>query len=175
MNITGGIYKGRKITAPDEKVTRPTLSKTRESVFNVLYSLIDFEEKIFLDMFAGSGIMGLEALSRGFKDVYAIEKNFKVAKILKSNYSNLGLSPNLIIGDSLKTILKLNKTFDVIYIDPPYNGGLYQDCLRLIKQSELLNPNGIVILEHSGVLDFEGYQLIKQKTYSQKFISFLIK
>ena len=64
MNITGGIYKGRKIIAPDENITRPTLSKTRESVFNVLYSLIDFEEKVFLDMFAGSGIMGLEALSR---------------------------------------------------------------------------------------------------------------
>ena len=70
MIITGGKYKGRKVLAPDEKVTRPTLSKVRQGVFNVLFSEIgDFEGKSFLDLFGGSGIMGLEALSRGFEDV----------------------------------------------------------------------------------------------------------
>ena len=85
MNITAGKYKGQKITAPDEKITRPTLSKVRMSVFNTLQEMINFEDKSFLDMFSGSGIMGLEAISRGFKSAVLIEKNKKVHSITKSN------------------------------------------------------------------------------------------
>ena len=67
MIITGGIYKGRKIDSPNEKITRPTLSKVRQGVFNTLFSMIgNFESKTFLDLFGGSGIMSLEAISRGF-------------------------------------------------------------------------------------------------------------
>ena len=86
MNITAGIFKGRKITAPDEKITRPTLSKVRMSVFNTLQSMIEFEGSSFLDMYAGSGIMGLEALSRGFSEAVAFEKHPKAAQIIKINY-----------------------------------------------------------------------------------------
>ena len=86
MNITAGKYKGQKITAPDENITRPTLSKVRMSVFNTLQCLVDFEGSSFLDMYAGSGIMGLEALSRGFSTVVSIEKNKKVYSIAKSNF-----------------------------------------------------------------------------------------
>ena len=86
MNITAGKYKGQKITAPDENITRPTLSKVRMSVFNTLQCLVDFEGSSFLDMYAGSGIMGLEALSRGFSTVVSIEKNKKVYSITKSNF-----------------------------------------------------------------------------------------
>ena len=78
MNITGGIYNRQKITAPDENITRPTLSKVRMGVFNTLSSMMDVEDRSFLDMFAGSGIMGLEALSRGFSKIVAIEKNRKI-------------------------------------------------------------------------------------------------
>ena len=86
MNITAGKFKGQKILAPDENITRPTLSKVRMSVFNTLQCMIDFEESSFLDMYAGSGIMGLEALSRGFKKIVAIEKNKKVYGVIKLNY-----------------------------------------------------------------------------------------
>ena len=127
MNITGGIYNGRKVQAPDEKITRPTLSKVRMSVFNSLYSEFStFENKTFLDMFGGSGIMGLEALSRGFKSVTVFEKNRQSAEIIKNNYKTLGLKPNLMIGDSLKLIQKITDNFDVIYIDPPYTSGVYE-------------------------------------------------
>ena len=88
MIITGGKLKGRKIAAPDEKITRPTLSKVRQGVFNVLFSERgSFEGKSFLDLFGGSGIMGLEALSRGFQEVVVFEKNPTNLKILfrKSN------------------------------------------------------------------------------------------
>ncbi|MBE7710233.1 MAG: 16S rRNA (guanine(966)-N(2))-methyltransferase RsmD, partial [Cyanobacteria bacterium SIG32] len=86
MIITSGKYKGQKITAPDENITRPTLSKVRMSVFNTLQAIIDFEGKTFLDMFAGSGVMGLEAISRGFDSAIAIEKNPKIASVIKNNF-----------------------------------------------------------------------------------------
>lgn len=173
MIITAGIYKGRKVKAPDEKIVRPTLSKAREGIFNTLFSMMGFSGKSFLDMFAGSGIMGLEALSRGFESVLAIEKNPKVAKILKDNYENIKLKPNLLIGDSLKQ--KPNEKFDVIYIDPPYFSGIYEKSLKKIQENSLLKENGIVILEHVTDIDWAdfGFELIKQKKYSNKLVTFL--
>ena len=170
MNITGGIYNGRKVQAPDEKITRPTLSKVRMSVFNSLYSEFStFENKTFLDMFGGSGIMGLEALSRGFKSVTVFEKNRQSAEIIKNNYKTLGLKPNLMIGDSLKLIQKITDNFDVIYIDPPYTSGVYEQCLTKIH-----NAN-IIILEHSAEVGTTGYNIIKQKKYGDTYITFLKK
>lgn len=173
MIITAGIHKGRKVTAPDEKIVRPTLSKIRESIFNVLQSMIDFENKSFLDMFAGSGIMGLEALSRGFNYVLALEKNPKIAKNLKENYANIKLCPNLKVGDSLKQ--NINEKFDVIYLDPPYFSGIYEKCLCKIKEESLLTDDGIVVLEHVVDINWNdfGFKLIKQKKYSGKFVTFL--
>jgi len=175
MIITSGIYKGRKVQAPDEKIVRPTLSKIRESIFSTLFSIINFEGKSFLDVFAGSGIMGLEALSRGFLTVVAMEKNPKVARILKENYINLDITPNLIFGDSLKILPRITRKFDVIYMDPPYLSGIYEECLKEIKENSLLNENGILILEHSQEVNWQdcGFELIKQKKYADKFITFL--
>lgn len=175
MNITAGIYKGSKVKIPDEKIVRPTLSKIRESIFNTLFSMMDFEGKCFLDLFAGSGIMGLEALSRGFESVIALEKNAKVAKVLKENYEKIKLKPNLIIGDSLKLLPKISEKFDVIYIDPPYFSGIYEDCLKKIQENSLLKDEGIVILEHVTEVSWEefGFKLIKQKKYSNKLLTFL--
>ena len=167
MIITAGIYKGRNIESPDEKITRPTLSKVRMGVFNTLYSIIgDFEGKTFLDVFGGSGIMGLEALSRGFGKVKVFEKNPKVAQILKKNYQTVGLKPNLTIGDSTKLVAKLDKVFDVVYIDPPYMSGIYEDILSKVQ-------GGIIIAEHSEAIEFDGYEVLKQKNYGGKMVSFL--
>ena len=175
MIITAGKYKGRKVIVPDEKIVRPTLSKAREGIFSVLLSMIDFEGKNFLDMFAGSGIMGLEAISRGFDNVLALEMSPKVARILKENYKNLGLQPEVIIGDSLKKISKVNNKFDVIYIDPPYLSEIYEKSLETIRKNSVLKENTIVILEHVTQVDWEafGFKLIKQKTYSRKLVTFL--
>lgn len=169
MIITAGKFKGRKITAPDENITRPTLSKVRMSVFNTLQSMINFEGSSFLDMFAGSGIMGLEALSRGFSRAMAIEKNPKAANIIKSNFKKFENPPKLIIADSLK--VKLNEKFDVIYIDPPYMSGIYENSLQAIKQA----ASFIIILEHITEVDFQGFKVLKQKKYGDKFITFLGK
>ena len=172
MNITAGKFKGQKITAPDENITRPTLSKVRMSVFNTLQSIIDFDDKSFLDMFSGSGIMALEAVSRGFKKAVGIEKHPKIIQVIKNNYKkylNYDFELKLIQGDSLKTVKKFVEKFDVIYIDPPYYAGIYEQALESIKNI----AGDIVILEHVTDLDFGNYTVIRQKKYGDKFITFL--
>ena len=169
MIITAGKFKGQKITAPDENITRPTLSKVRMGIFNTLQSMIEFEGKSFLDMYAGSGIMGLEALSRGFDCAVAIEKNPKVSNVIKSNFKKFEKAPELKIGDSLKIVQTLNQKFDVVYIDPPYFAGVYEQSLNAVKNIS----SGIVILEHVTDVDFLGFELIKQKKYGDKIITFL--
>ena len=175
MQITGGYLKSRKIDSPKGANVRPTLSQVRESIFSMLLSLIDFEDKTFLDAFAGSGIMGFEALSRGFGNATFIEKDKKTFFQLKDNAKKLGLEPEFYIGDTLKVLKKLAKYFDVIYVDPPYQSGLYDDVLRVINQQKLLNEAGVVILEHPKNLNIntKGYEIIKQKTYADKTVTFL--
>ena len=168
MIITAGKYKGQNIKAPDENITRPTLSKVRMSIFNTLQSMIEFEGRSFLDMYAGSGIMGLEALSRGFEKVVAIEKNTKSANIIKSNFKKFENSPKLYIGDSLKITKTLKEKFDVIYIDPPYFSGIYENSLNSIKGVS----TGIIIIEHITDVNFEGFEILKQKKYGDKIITF---
>lgn len=169
MNITAGKFKGQKIIAPDEKITRPTLSKVRMSIFNTLQAMIDFDGASFLDMYAGSGIMALEAVSRGFSKSVAIEKHPKVIQVIKNNYKKFQNAPELIMGDSLKVTEKMNEKFDVIYIDPPYFAGIYEQSLSAIKDIS----GGIVILEHVNPVDLSGYELIKQKKYGDKYITFI--
>lgn len=171
MIITAGKFKGQKILSPDENITRPTLSKVRMSIFNTLQAMIDFDGNSFLDMYAGSGIMGLEAQSRGFLKIVAIEKNPKAFQIIKSNFKKFNPSPKLIFGDSLKVVTKLNEKFDVIYIDPPYFSGIYEKSLAAIKDI----ADGIIILEHVSDVDFTGYEVVKQKKYGDKYITFLTK
>ena len=173
MNITAGKFKGQKISAPDENITRPTLSKIRMSIFNTLQGMVDFEGASFLDMYAGSGIMALEAISRGFVRAVAIEKHPKVLSVIKSNYKKYLNSTDyelkLLNGDSTKIVKKLSEKFDVIYIDPPYYSGIYEQSLDAIKHI----VNGIVILEHVKEVDFGEYKIMKQKQYGDKTVTFL--
>lgn len=178
MQITGGILKSRKIVSPKGENVRPTLSQVRESIFSTLFSLTDFENKSFLDLFSGSGIMGFEAISRGFSHVSFVEKDKKTFFLLKDNAKKLEITTkqtDFFCGDSLKIIKKLNKTFDVIYVDPPYMSGLYDNVLVIVKELSLLNENGIIILEYPKNIEInkDGYELIKQKTFSDKIVSFL--
>lgn len=172
MIITAGKFKGQKLKVPDEKITRPTLSKVRMGIFNTLQSIINFDNATFLDMYAGSGIMGLEALSRGFNYVVSIEKNKKAFNIIKSNYEQICSSKlssfKIISGDSLYIIKSAKMNFDVVYIDPPYFSGIYEKSLEAVK-----HISSIIILEHVIDVNFEGFELIKQKKYGDKFITFL--
>lgn len=167
MNITAGVYKGRRLITPKSETTRPTLSKVRMAVFNVLQNMLDFEGKSFLDMYSGSGIMGLEALSRGFEEVILIDKNPDVVKTIKANCELLKISPKIFKGDSLITVSKLNRKFDVVYIDPPYFGGIYEKSLEAVKTSD------IIIVEHAVDIDFSQFEVKVQKKYGDKILTFL--
>ena len=172
MIITGGKFKGRKIAAPNEKITRPTLSKVRQGVFNTLFSILgEFESKTFFDVFGGSGIMGIESLSRGFKEVLVFEKNIKAAQLIKKNYELLNLKPNLKIGDSVRLIKTVEQCFDVVYIDPPYDSIVYNEILKEIVKN--ISSDSVVVVEHSNELDFYPLELIKKKNYGGKLVSFL--
>ena len=174
MQITGGKYNSRKIKTPEYENIKPTLSKTRQGIFNALSALIDFDGKVFIDMFAGSGIMSLEAVSRGF-EVITFEKDKKTALSIKENFKALKLIPDLYFGDSLKNILKISKKADVIFIDPPYETDLYDRALKIILENQILAEDGIIILEHpiKKEIDYTGFKLLKAKEYGNKQISFL--
>lgn len=178
MRITGGFLKSRKIDSPKGDNVRPTLSQVRESIFSTLFSMTDFEDKTFLDLFAGSGIMGFEAISRGFASSDFVEKDKRTFFLLKENAKKLGLDNNqtqFFAGDSTKVIKRIEKNYDVIYVDPPYQSGLYDSVLQIVKENCLLKTDGTIILEHPKDLeiDLSGFELTKQKTYSDKSISFL--
>lgn len=152
MYLTGGQYKGSKIEVP--KSARPTLSKVRQSVFNILMQYYT-DGATFLDMFAGSAIMGLEALSRGYK-VTEIEINAKAAELIKKNYAKIKHKPNLIIANALN--YKTAEKYDVIYIDPPWQDN-YEPIIK--KAAELLNKNGIIIIEYDNINKINLDEIIK--------------
>ncbi len=176
--ITGGLLKSRKITFTADENLRPTLSKTREAIFNILNGMFDFEHATFLDAFAGSGIISFEAFSRGFSELVCIDKNKHAFSQIKSNINKLSVEITPIYGDTLKSIVKLaqnDKKFDVIFVDPPYLNGLYMPVLQTILMYGALSPHGVVILEHLENMQFEidGYEIIKRKKYSDKAITLL--
>ena len=114
--------------------------------------------------------MGLEALSRGFKEVLVFEKNVKVAQVLKKNYAILGLKTNLNIGDSLKLLNKIEQNYDVIYVDPPYYSGVYLDVFANLYN--IIGENTIIIAEHNEPFELEHFSLLKEKKYGDKFVTF---
>ena len=174
MQITGGKYNSRKIKTPDYENIKPTLSKTRQGIFNTLNTMITFDNKVFIDMFAGSGIMGFEALSRGFR-VISMEKDKKTALAVKECFKALNIEPEIYFGDALTNISKINVKADVIFIDPPYDSDLYEKSLAAIKSNNILEKDGIIILEHplEKIIDYNSFQLLKNKTYGNKQITYL--
>lgn len=175
MNITGGKNNSRIIKTPDFANVKPTLSKVRQSVFNVLASIGEFQT--FLDLFSGSGIMAFEAESRGF-DVTAVEKDKKTADFIKQNIKSLNCSINFYNTDAIKFLNMTDKKFDVIYLDPPYvKTDLYENSLNIIANKQVISDKGIIVLEklNSYKIDCSKYNILKQKEYSDKKIVFLIK
>ncbi len=177
MHLTGGQYKGRKIITP--KGVRPTLSNVRESVFNVLYSYMgDFSGKKFLDLFLGSGIMTLEALSRGFETL-SFEIDSSVINIAKQNLKDLSIDTKIIKSDSLKYNFKKDSKFDVIYADPPWDYS-YSRIFEICQN--LLLPDGVAIIEcdkkkKPDVIrelgKFTSSELFKEKNYGRCCLLFI--
>ncbi len=160
MYLTGGQYKGRKIESA--KSARSTLSKVRESVFNILVQY-DTKEKKFLDMFAGSGIIALEAASRGYF-VKALEINPKNLQIIKKNSEKLNLKIDTVLCNSLKFD---GEKFNIIYLDPPWE----KDYSLIIKKAaELLEKGGLIIVEHDSNIKTNLTSVIEKEKLSLKII-----
>lgn len=175
MIITGGRFRGRKIKTVKTNDVRPTSSKVRESIFNIIQSSI--AGSVMLDLFAGSGIMGLEAASRGAVKVVYSEKNHKVFSLLRDNLRAFDFEYELNFGDSVKTLDKFAKdSFDLIFVDPPYKAGLFQPVLEKIFQNKILKEDGIIVIEHASddcMDDFIGsigFTVISSKKYGDTSI-----
>ena len=150
MRIIAGSLKNKKILTPTGDATRPTSSRMRESLFNICQNEIEGCE--FLDLFAGSGAMDLEALSRGAKRVTFVDQSKDAARIIHKNIEmmDLKLSAQVIINDALRSLERLEslgKKFDVIYADPPYGKEFSSLILKFIDEHALLSSTGMLFIE----------------------------
>jgi len=150
MRIISGKHRGAKLFTLDGRDTRPTLDRVKESLFSILS--FDLPEATILDLFAGSGALGLEALSRGAKDAVLCDKSAKAIHIIEQNVDKLQEKSNvrLLQKDYKKAleILKQEKRkFDIVFLDPPYRTDFASKAAQKIVQDELLNQEGIIIVE----------------------------
>ena len=146
--IIGGSLRGSKLPFKENRSIRPTEGKTKETLFNWL--LNDLEGKTCLDMFAGTGSLGIEALSRGAKEVVFVEKQKKLAESLKANLKRLKVySSSQVLNANAFSIDfdNLPYKFDILFIDPPFRKNLIQRSLDFVKSRNLLTPNALIYLE----------------------------
>ncbi|KOA20536.1 ribosomal RNA small subunit methyltransferase D [Clostridium homopropionicum DSM 5847] len=148
MRIISGIAKGKKILPPDGIQTRPTLDRVKENIFNIIQN--DIVDANAVDVFAGTGSLGLEAVSRGAKECYLVDKHPSTFNILMQNVKNLGFQEKCkcINKDSyaaLKDFSKKGLIFDLIFIDPPYAKDMIPPAIEIITSESLLAENGIIV------------------------------
>lgn len=150
MRIIAGTAKGRKIEIPKDVDFRPTSDVVRETLFNVIAR--EIENSVFLDCFAGSGVVGLEAASRGADKIICIEKNRRNCSLIKNNYEKLGFSKQLelIEDDYIHALCMLGKkgfSPDLLFFDPPYHAGIYDRLIDFLSCSPIASK-GLIIVEH---------------------------
>lgn len=172
------IYGNRQLKTLPGQLTRPTLARVREALFNIWQG--EIEGRRWLDLCAGNGSMGAEALCRGAKLVIGIEQNGAACRIIQHNWQTVatqGQSFQVIRGDILTKIRSLSgEQFERIYFDPPYASGLYERVLNAIVQDDLLSSNGEIAVEHDPkqwkALDIEGLTICRQKVYGNTALTF---
>jgi len=184
MRIIAGTFRGKKILEPKDNLTRPLKDLTKESIFNILNHSnkleINLKNSNILDLFAGVGSFGIECLSRGTKQVIFVEKYKAVLPILKKNLQNLKLIKNFEIIEKdiyeINFFKSLNKKFDIIFMDPPYKDKNLNILLDKIKNENVLNKNGILVLHrHKDENDLipDNIKVIEEKKYGLSKIIFL--
>lgn len=171
MRIISGKYKGREIKGYNIDGTRPTMDRVKESLFASIQNYI--KNSICLDLFAGSGSLGLEALSEGANACYFVDNNKIVIDTLKQNLIKLKVEEKyyLIKKDYIETLKTFDIKFDVIFLDPPYHLNMLNNALLLIEKNNLLNDGGIVVCEYEEGKIECNLQLLKEKKYGSKNIA----
>jgi 16S rRNA (guanine966-N2)-methyltransferase len=180
MRIIGGKAKGRILQFPSSSRERPTSDFLREALFNLLGSL---EQKSFLDLFAGSGSVGIEAASRGAQEVVLIEKDKKIAAVAQRNIivCNFDKDCRIIardISNGLCDLFKNEYKFDVVFADPPYSRGLVGKTMELLKENPVFTKETVVVIQHSVREDIEVHLdkktiLKDQRKYGDNVLTFL--
>lgn len=153
MRIRGGSAKGREIVSPKGLNTRPTADKVKEAIFNVLAFKIP--DAMVLDLCAGSGNLGLEAISRGAAHTFFVENNFNAVRAITNNINKLAFENQCTVLDmdvlqALTNLQSQSKAFNIIFFDPPYQAELYKVVLDFVSENEsLLKENGVIVVECS--------------------------
>lgn len=150
MRVISGTARGTKLNSIEELSTRPTLDRVKESLFNIINSRID--DSVVLDLFAGSGAIGIEFLSRGCRTAYLCDYSNKAVKMIHQNLERTRLQENAVVLNKdyrkcLEELAKQQIKFDVIFIDPPYKDDIAVDAAEMILSLKLLKEDGIIIIE----------------------------
>lgn len=181
MRIISGTKKGKKLKSSKSWDVRPTADRVKEALFNILTNKICFEDKYFLDLFAGTGNIGIEALSRGASHVVFIEKEFKNIKIILENLNETGFTNQSEVirantFDGIKRLSQKGIGFDFIFLDPPYNQGLVNPTLLALIEAGIINAEGMIIVEHhrneQPKENLGKLKLFSQRTYGDTRVSF---
>ena len=180
MRIIGGEYKSRSIAMPRGVDMRPTQDKVREALFNILG---DIAGKKILELFAGSGAFGIEAISRGAGSVTFVDNNFRCIQTIKSNLKSLGVPESkytIIKGDALKFPAPAPEfgKFDIVFMDPPYYGDMAKKCLINIDSCDIVAPVGLILVEHFKkdaleVAELERFVFVDERRYGDTVITIL--
>ena len=176
MIVSSGKYKGRKLADNHYAHIRPTADIVKQAIFNKL--AIEVQDALVLDLFCGTGALGIEAVSRGAREVVFADKDARSLAQTKLNLKSLDIKNfRTIKGDFKEVIKKLNgEKFDIILLDPPYMSGVYEEVLSLIKSYDLLADNGVIVCEHEKNVKIESdvFYLDSQKRYGIKMLSYFV-
>lgn len=175
MKVISGIYKGRNIIGYNLNTTRPTMDRVKESLFAILNPYL--KDSIVLDLFSGTGNLGIEALSNGAKYAYLVDCNKKAISNIKENITNIGIANvNILLGD-YKTILNnFNNKVDLVFLDPPYDTNYIELSIKLIIKNNILNKDGLIVCESDNlnkIVYGDDFEVIKNKKYGDKYIIIL--
>ncbi|MBN8586989.1 MAG: 16S rRNA (guanine(966)-N(2))-methyltransferase RsmD [Rhodothermia bacterium] len=173
MRIIAGKFKGRSLKSPKGEITRPTTDRVRTSVFNLLYSRMEIRGARVLDMFAGTGALGIEAMSRGAESATFIELNRMVLELAKQNATLFGISKQcwFQLGDAPSFIQKYRgPQFDVVFADPPYELETIPKLPEWVFPH--LKPNGLFVLEHDARHSFDDHPALEtSRAYGRTIVS----
>jgi len=184
MRIISGKFRGLKLQPPVDFSIRPTSDRLKESLFSILESNkynIKIENSNVIDICSGTGALGIEALSRGAKLIYFIDKDPKAINILQKNISKLKIHYKnetyikIIRDDANKALQNIKYNFDIVLIDPPYNSNVIEECLVKLKQYNLINFNSYIFAESSKNenINFDGFDLLDTKIYGKSKLTIL--
>ena len=174
LRIISGKYRGKTFDGDSIVGTRPTMDRIKESLFAMIQN--DIKDSVCLDLFAGSGNLGLEALSNGAKACYFVDLNKIATDTISKNIKKLDIKEDYYIltkdyKDALKNFYNQKIKFDIIFLDPPYQDHLTSDSLKKIKEYELLTDNGIIVCEYeSEEVINNDFHIYKERAYGSKKI-----